>query len=144
MALRYLAHGIGSTGLNWHPSTKKSKKLGCVSSRQCCTFFTSSSSSCRFVFESNAMVAPSIAVLPACTIFAESRLGTSPIRFDASTFDMPPKPSRQIKNVDIVEVDSVARKDDVQSSDIGALGLGQLVHVAFQQIDFLVFAAPRP
>jgi hypothetical protein len=24
----YVAHGIGSTGLNWQPSTKKLKKLG--------------------------------------------------------------------------------------------------------------------
>ncbi len=41
----YVAHGIGSTGLNWQPSTKKLKKSGWVSRRQCWTLFTRSSNS---------------------------------------------------------------------------------------------------
>src|SRR4051812_41854239 len=57
-----------STGLNWQPSTKKSKKLGCVSRRQCSTRFTSASSSARLALESSAMHAPSMAALPICTI----------------------------------------------------------------------------
>src|SRR5687768_13572257 len=41
-----------STGANWQPLTKKSKKPGCVSSRQCCTRRTSCSNSARLVRES--------------------------------------------------------------------------------------------
>ena len=81
-----------TTGLNWQPSTKKSKNPGCVSSRQCSTVLTSASSSWRLVRESSAIVAPSIAALPTCTILSSGRLGISPIRFDASMFRCRPKP----------------------------------------------------
>ena len=48
---------------------------------------------------------------------------------------MPSETSGEIEDIDIVEVDSVAREDDMQACDVRALGLGQFVHVALQQKD---------
>ncbi len=84
------------------------------------------------------MVAPSIAVLPACTIFSARRFGTSPMRFAALHIDVPPEPSRQVKNVNIVKVDPVCAEDRMQSCHVRALGLGQLVYIALQQVDFVL------
>ena len=79
-------------GLNWQPSTKKSKKRGCVSSRQCSTRLTTPSSSRRLDWESKAMTAPSMAAFPTCTIFESGSRGIRPMRRDASTLRCRPNP----------------------------------------------------
>ena len=49
--------------------------------------------------------------------------------------EVPAEAAGQIEDVDLVEVDAVAREDDVQAGDVGALGLRQLVDVALQEVD---------
>src|SRR5450631_181765 len=44
----------------------------------------------------------------------------------------------EIKDIDVFEVDSVAREDGMQACDVSTLGMGKLVDVALQQEDFLV------
>ena len=93
----------------------------------------------RFDFESNAMVAPSIAVLPACTIFDESRLGYEPDALRRFDVEMAPESAREIENVDVVEIDAVAGEDGMQARDVRALGLGQFVDIALEEKDVLVW-----
>ena len=84
------------------------------------------------------MHAPSIAALPTWTIFASGMFGISPMRRDASTLEMPAEPAGEVEDVDVVEADAVVVEDDLQAGDVRALGLGQLVHVAFEEEDVVL------
>src|ERR1022692_2176293 len=83
---------MDSMGLNWQPSTKKSKKSGCVSNRQCSTLLTRASSSRRLEQDSKAIDAPSMAALPTCTTREGGRWGMGPMPRAASTFMCRPNP----------------------------------------------------
>src|ERR1035441_9439260 len=50
---------------------------------------------------------------------------------------MAPETASEIKDIDIFEVDSVAREDGMQACDVSAFGLGQLVYVALEEEEFL-------
>src|SRR5262245_33753333 len=82
----------GSNGLNWQPSTKKSKNRGCVSNRQCSTRLTICSNSSRRARESNAIDAPSIAALPRETNFVSEMFGIRPMRLAAEMSMCRPNP----------------------------------------------------
>src|SRR5262249_11949992 len=45
------------------------------------------------------------------------------------------KTAGQIKHVDLAELDSVAVEHGAQACDVGPFGLGELVYVAFQEIN---------
>ena len=61
--------------------------------------------------------------------------GIRPIRLEDSTPKCRAETARQVKNVHIVETDSVVVKENLQPGDVGPLGLGQFVDVPFGEIN---------
>ena len=100
---RIAARGEDSTGLNWQPSTKKSKKFGCASSRQCVTVLTSFSNSARFARDSNAMARAFDRGIAHLHNFRLVNVRNQADAFGGFHVQMPAKAAGQIKNVQLVE-----------------------------------------
>ena len=127
---------LASTGLNWQPSTKKSKKSGMrLEPAMLDAFSRALRARRRLARESSAIVAPSIAALPTWTILSSARFGISPMRFDAARLQVPAEAAGEIEHVDVVELDAVLAEHDLQPGDVGALGLRQLVDVALEKVE---------
>ncbi len=82
----------------------------------------------------SAMHAPSMAAFPTCTTCVIGQVrdeADSPRRL---LLQVPAEAAGEVEHVDVVERDAVVAEDNVQAGDVGALGLRQLVDVAFEEV----------
>ncbi len=128
-------HAAPPKGANWQPSTKKSKKCGCVSRRTCSTRLTRRLELAparprqqrdRRAFQRG------VADLDDALV---AQVGHEADAAGGVDVEVAREAAGQVEAIDPVQRHAVGRGQDAQARGVGALGLRQLVDVGFGQAE---------